>query len=199
MTWVPRTPKRSDFCGCPPCPLCFCWAGYDGLVDGMTKFTQDMLGAKKPSKNEEQVLKDAAEAIHVANLSLPERVDAELKEADRTQHIQRQADAMLAQQRAEAARPKAKAAGQCLDDMDLSELEKPKPKPEEYTITWGLPGFVSIFDEIIKRDMDKAFTQMFTASVDLAAPAKKDAKEIQADFAREKAKERMREMARAKR
>lgn len=31
MSWVPRIPMRPDFCGCPPCPWCYAWAGDERL------------------------------------------------------------------------------------------------------------------------------------------------------------------------
>lgn len=131
MSWVPRTPRPLDFCGCPPCPICFCWAGDDGLTDGMEKFARDMLGGKSPSADEKQVLQDAAQAIHVANLAAPARIDEELRAADKAQHMQRRADAFLAQKRDEAVRPSApkKDKRPTLDDLGPEVLEKPK-KPE---------------------------------------------------------------------
>ena len=65
--WVPRTPKRADFCGCPPCPLCYDWATdapagrvqdawVQEIISGMTKFTDDLLDGKEPTETEKETL-----------------------------------------------------------------------------------------------------------------------------------------------
>lgn len=146
MTWVVKKPKRSDFCGCPPCPLCFDWqteppaarvqdAWVQEIISGMSKFTEDMLGTKTPTANEIEVLNGAAEAIHVANLGFGERVDAEFKAADKAQHTERQMGDFLAKKREDAARPPVVEAKPCLDDMDLSKLNEPPPSASPVTFT----------------------------------------------------------------
>jgi hypothetical protein len=43
--WVPKVPRRPDFCGCPPCPLCYDWADEGKeVMQGFLKFCLDMLG-----------------------------------------------------------------------------------------------------------------------------------------------------------
>jgi hypothetical protein len=80
MGWVVKKPKRYDFCGCPPCPLCFVWQepappakteepkavakAKPKVVDGMVKLALDLLGREPTSDSEVSQLKDIAETIH---------------------------------------------------------------------------------------------------------------------------------------
>lgn len=204
MTWVVRIPKRSDFCGCPPCPLCYNWATeqpagrvqdkwVQEIIDGMSKFTEDMLGSKTPTANEQQVLKDAAEAIHVSNLGFHDRVDAELKAADAAQHTERQMADFLAKKREDAARPPEMKAGPCLDDMDLSKLNEPPPEPR---VTWvsyidSSSFFTSGYIEEAMKNISKGPSfEVFTEKVPLDD---RDKRRIQAEA---DAKKRMKAQAR---
>lgn len=218
--WVPRTPKRADFCGCPPCPLCYDWATdapagrvqdawVQEIISGMTKFTQDMLDGTAPTEAEEQVLKDAAEKIHVANLSRDERIAEEIRVADKAQHTARQMNAMLATKRSEAAVPKPLNTI-TLDGMDLSyveEEERRKKEPKIPSSPWtnDISGFTWIFDEMLRNDIARQFyipqSSFINFGMDLAKPAEpeapkltdKDRRRIQAE---DEAKKRMKLQAR---
>lgn len=198
MTWVPRTPKRADFCGCPPCPLCFDWAGDNGIVSGMDRFFQDMLGPKAPTANETEVLNDAAESIHVSNLGYSKRVDEQFKAADearRDAFAQQDADAFLARKRREAELPKPVVDTRpCLDDMDLSKLNDPKPQGiTPQGITWvsfdEASSYSSTAFSAMARNIDKQILEAFS----MPAPDDKERRRIQAEA---DAKKRMKEAAR---
>lgn len=200
MGWVIKTPKHPEFCGCPPCPLCFDWqteapAGrvqdswVQEIISGMTKFTGDMLGTKTPTPNEVEVLKGAAEAIHESNRTFGARVDAEFKAADEAQQTERQMSAFLAKKREDAARPPVKEVPACLDEMDLSKINDVPPQP--VILTWAnvMIGpsidFASLYADAAKA--------MASAELDRPKPDDKERREIQA---KEDAKKRMKAMAR---
>lgn len=127
MMWVPRTPKRADFCGCPPCPLCFCWAGGDKLMDGMDKFASDLLG-RDPNADEREILNRSAEKIHTGNLSRPVEIERQFREADESRGNEMQMEYFLKQKRIEAARPPPRKIDTrpTLDELGPEVFEKPK-------------------------------------------------------------------------
>lgn len=202
MTWVVRIPKRPDFCGCPPCPLCYNWATeppagrvqdkwVQEIIDGMSKFTQDMVGTKTPTANEAEVLNGAAEAIHAGNLSFGDRVDAEFKAADKAQHTARQMDDFLAKKRADAVRPPVVEAKPCLDEMDLSKLNDP-PIQTIPTYVSVFSNFNQVFAGQLQKDMERILFGM-----DVAEPMRQvDEKESRRIQAEADAKKRMKAQAR---
>jgi hypothetical protein len=198
--WVPRTPKRADFCGCPPCPICFCWAGGDTLTDGMDKFAQDVLGEPRaPTAAEKKILDESAERIHVGNLERAKQPEVPLDrealiaaadEADRRQGMQRQMSYFLKQKRQEAEHPAPKPLNTITcDGMDLSYIEeeerrKKDPKPKELVFTgWENIGnsimdtYMKDFERMVMRDMTRTMygTSSFFMIDDSAKPSKLDA------------------------
>lgn len=87
MGWVVKIPKRRDFCGLPPCPLCFDWVEEQPVtvtiqeiqaepvkIGGFDKFCLDMVG-KRPWDIQETVLRqleDEAEKIHKEKVNAPD-------------------------------------------------------------------------------------------------------------------------------
>lgn len=74
MPHVIKIPKRSDFCGCPPCGLCFDWVDDEPrapIVDGLVKMAEDVTGKPiaKVTEPELKVVKAAAQEIHERNLA----------------------------------------------------------------------------------------------------------------------------------
>lgn len=64
--WIVKIPKRYDFCGMPPCGLCFDWVeGESAPVDGIVKMARDVLGKESITEEEERQLIAAAEHVHV--------------------------------------------------------------------------------------------------------------------------------------
>lgn len=43
MSWVARVPMPRDFCGRPPCPLCFDWSEGESALSGLAKMALDLL------------------------------------------------------------------------------------------------------------------------------------------------------------
>lgn len=67
MAWEVRRPQRPDFCGCPPCPLCYVWVDENHVDLGISlqKFTQDLLQTEgKPTVAQLIEGKKAAQALH---------------------------------------------------------------------------------------------------------------------------------------
>lgn len=62
--WEIRQPQRPDFCGQPPCHLCFVWAGPDGNVEPEEKVAEDMLGRQAKNDLERVQIKQICEAAH---------------------------------------------------------------------------------------------------------------------------------------
>jgi len=64
--WIAVCPQPLDFCGRPPCPLCFEWKGGDEVVSGLRKMALDLL--QKPldglSKDELKELNGVARKMH---------------------------------------------------------------------------------------------------------------------------------------
>lgn len=163
--WVPRTPKRSDFCGCPPCPLCYDWATepptgrvqdawVQEIISGMTKFTGDVLEGKKPTESEKETLQKAAEKIHVANLNADRIYSDQLREADQAQNTQRQMDALLAAKRREAAAPKPLNTV-VLDGRDLSYVEEEERRKKEPAPV-QMVTFAKLAEQFRKQAADEA-------------------------------------------
>ena len=92
MPYVVRQPKRYDFCGCPPCPLCFDFvepapsvseripddaviprdllAPDAVVVDGLDKMAEVLLDKpiEEITKEEKAKVKDVAEDLHQGNI-----------------------------------------------------------------------------------------------------------------------------------
>lgn len=52
--WVPKTPRPGDFCGCPPCPICFDWADTDEeQFEAMRALVELFGGTVRTEKNME--------------------------------------------------------------------------------------------------------------------------------------------------
>lgn len=171
MTWVAKSPKPADFCGCAPCPHCFDWSSDGGLTNGMSRFTWDMLGGKTPNENETEILNSAAQSIHESNLKLDERIEQEFRERDEAKQVQMQADAFLADKRKETDRPKTKLNRRTCDDMDLSKINDP-PKPDMGSL---FPTAFPSFESSMLAEIMSAFGQYgpggsgFSASGDATA------------------------------
>jgi hypothetical protein len=148
--WVPRTPMRPDFCGCPPCPMCYCWAGDDGVVDGITKMTRDMLGDQKPTPAQKKQLKKGAELVHANNIARKESEQLQEQQRRDTEAVkwtEREANAFLTQRAKEKKRAKPRKVDPrpVLDNLDQKELEKrtrvPDRTPEPVSISeWVMPN-----------------------------------------------------------
>lgn len=70
--WIPNEPRRDDFCGRPPCGLCFHWKGGDGpSMSGFAKMALDLLQKRwqELSTCEKDQLRVIAAKIHKSGIS----------------------------------------------------------------------------------------------------------------------------------
>lgn len=84
--FVEKRPRREDFCGCPPCPICYDYVQpappraitiqeaetevmeepEPVVVDGLEKMATDLLG-RAPTEEERKIMKEAGERVHLNN------------------------------------------------------------------------------------------------------------------------------------
>jgi hypothetical protein len=176
--WVPRTPRRPDFCGCPPCPLCFDWAEDNRIESGMTKYIRDILGADRQSTaQEKKTLDDVAEKIHAANLARPQQIEEQVREQQEAQNTRWCAVgiAQLAKtRRIEAARPKPAPRAVTCDDIDVEkkiadlEAEEKEPAPLYGFGTIGAGSIVEMYEQELKKQTVTRQLMMTKAKEQLA-------------------------------
>jgi hypothetical protein len=74
--WVEKIPRRSDFCGCPGCGLCYDWATDEGAkVPGVVWVARELTGKKRVSRKDRAAVRKGAKAAH-ARLKKPPKVKA---------------------------------------------------------------------------------------------------------------------------
>lgn len=66
MAWVERVPRPMDFCGHPPCPRCYSWAGGDE-ASSLMQFAVGLLG-RAPDKKEFRKIDIIAARLHERGL-----------------------------------------------------------------------------------------------------------------------------------
>lgn len=177
MTWVARIPMRPDFCGCPPCPWCYAWAG-DEPCDGVTKMARDLLGGT-PTPVQVMQLEAGAQLVHANNLARKEADlvrEREAREAEELRWSERAANSFLERKAKEVVRPMRKVdLRPVLDDLDEKTLEErtkePEPVPERATVyTWAsmttaadsYKGYIEQMYRMQQAEIEKAMYQPFT-------------------------------------
>lgn len=73
MSWQPRSPMPPDFCGRPPCPKCYAWAGGDE-PRSLAQFALELLG-RAPTKDETKEAKKIATRLHREGLHVAAATD----------------------------------------------------------------------------------------------------------------------------
>lgn len=68
MSWQPRSPIPPDFCGRPPCPKCYAWAG-GSETQSLAQFAFELLG-RTPNKAETEQSEKIARRLHREGLSV---------------------------------------------------------------------------------------------------------------------------------
>lgn len=139
--WVPRTPKRADFCGCPPCPICYCWADGEKITDGVSKMIDNLIetmGGVQPTTDQRADLVKVADKIHVSNLARTKETEdriAAAKVAEEERWAGIRTEAFLKEKLREQAREKPKVDLRPTLDELPAEAFAEKPKEEIYTFT----------------------------------------------------------------
>lgn len=75
MSWMPRNPMPADFCGRPPCPKCYAWAGGDE-PQSLAQFAFELLG-RQANRDETREAKKIAAKLHKEGLSVTRAPDKE--------------------------------------------------------------------------------------------------------------------------
>lgn len=75
MSWQPRSPMPPDFCGRPPCPKCYAWAGGDE-PQSLAQFALELLG-RAPNKEETKEAAKIAKRMHKQGLNVSAAPDEE--------------------------------------------------------------------------------------------------------------------------
>lgn len=156
--YVVKIPQRSDFCGCPPCPLCYDWVepappveveireirggelvvdkelqvptGY--RIDGMRKMVEDILGENvTPTPEQKQQLLEGAMAVHVRNLERNKLTEKEaVQETVDESWVAKGVEALLTQRR-KAAENKSKPLNTVNIDSIADKVQEKDKVPEE--------------------------------------------------------------------
>jgi hypothetical protein len=198
--YIPRTPRPFDFCGCPPCPICFV-LGDDGgneIADGMIVFFKEILQADRiPTPEEKKALEEAAQRIHVANMNRHKLLDEELRAADTEQHTKRRVEDLLRAARREVKSAMKPLNTNVLDGRDLNfVLQQAEQQRIQKVMTIEMkltPEFVyGSRDDFMQPPVTEAKTQPSRA-----AAQREVEKQYREYMDRKVAELRMRKMARA--
>lgn len=149
--YVPKVPRRYDFCGCPPCGLCFDWvepvppeevkkedplappvdAGY--RIDGVRKMVEDIVGPNSTEEQRRQIYEGAV-LVHEKNLLNSKKTPLELNQEIIDQSFTAQGvESFLKQKRIEAAvvrKPVNTVTCDSIADEEAKKPEKEKVKEE---------------------------------------------------------------------
>jgi hypothetical protein len=132
MSWVPIIPKRSDFCGRPPCGLCYRWAGDEPAPDWIVERFRELISNPFaiPTPAQRVDIEIGAELAHsqLRNLEKPE--DWDEAQAERETALAFKADRANVRQRS-VKKVKRKPV---LDHIDLKKVDTtPKSKQAQVT------------------------------------------------------------------
>lgn len=151
--YVPKVPRRRDFCGCPPCGICFDWVepappkeveksdpidtsdpvatGY--RTDGVRKMIEEILGPDvTPTADQKAQIYEGAMLAHLYNLDQSKKTPQEAhQEIIDESFIRQGVEAFLKQKRIEAAVVRPPVNTRNLDDMADEIAKKEAEKKEE--------------------------------------------------------------------
>lgn len=160
--FVPKVPRRVDFCGCPPCPLCFDFVEptppvqvqeeepieapvlVEERVDGIVQMGKAVLG-RVPRPDEMPALLKAAETIHEQNklrVQDQQQADAARKRMHEERRVTMTVEAVIAakvkERNAPGPRPE-------LNPVNLDNMD-----PEKVKEACGLVAPVD--DDLLRRE-----------------------------------------------
>lgn len=73
--WLEITPRRPDFCGQPPCPICYRWGENNGVsMTGLERMSLELTGKflDELTETERTELQKVADRIHAGALMVPQ-------------------------------------------------------------------------------------------------------------------------------
>lgn len=103
--WIEITPRRPDFCGRPPCQICYRWGEDNGVsMSGLERMSLELTGKflDELTKTEKIELQKAADRIHSGALLVPPPMTEEPPQADLGMSDAAHLDGWLAQHKAPA-------------------------------------------------------------------------------------------------
>lgn len=182
--FVPKVPRRYDFCGCPPCGLCFDYVQpappvedntlEQMVVDGLIKMTEDLTGKAIAECTEAEVkqVKGIAEDMHNRNLvrqveGLPPDEDGAVFVNEKEElywlekNITMKREAQEKQKKYEAARAEKKPS---LDEInwgatdEAKGIEEEKQKEKEKELKKAAK--VEVSQEMRAREQQEAYNRM---------------------------------------
>lgn len=178
--WVVKKPKRFDFCGQPPCGLCFDWTEpmppvefrevrggelvvektepYEKTIDGMQKMTEDIMGVGvTPTPEQRKQIQQAAELIHLHNLN-KSKVTPEQAHKDTIEEVYtaRAVNAFLNQKAKEKAAEATKPKRDLRPTLDEIADKKEVPKNEEKEEISYKPSREARRNAFLKREAEMA-------------------------------------------
>jgi hypothetical protein len=145
MPWVVKLPKRSDFCGQPPCGLCFAWVDpiTAEQTDGVKKNAQDLTQKKRVTKKELAAVRKGLKAAHALKKEIAKRPQPDqaqlLAEFAQAQAI-RDESAFLrrAHAKAKARQVTASVVTVLLDNIEMPEEPQVVKKTKQIAVMNGL-------------------------------------------------------------
>jgi hypothetical protein len=140
--WVPKVPRRPDFCGCPPCPLCYDWVDENRVaMDGFLKFCLDMLGRTladalsrlpTPELREqfEKQMRELADRVHQDKVDASKADPFKDEFEKKALEMQLNAAAVIKERERKLTRP-ARKKTVLLDNLELDKVPTPAPKKKQ--------------------------------------------------------------------
>jgi hypothetical protein len=140
--WVPKVPRRPDFCGCPPCPLCYDWADENKeVMQGFLKFCLDMLGrtledalSRLPTPELrdqfEKQMRELADRVHQDKVDAAKTDPFKVNFEKRALEIQLRANAVIKEREKKLTRP-ARKKTVLLDNLELNKVPTPAPAKKQ--------------------------------------------------------------------
>lgn len=146
MSWVEKVPRRYDFCGCPPCGLCYDYvedlkdpAIEQAKIEGIAKMALDLLG-RMPTAPERQRLEEEADRAHAIKRSILDRKPPPI--SDLVEEYDKNQQEQYFNQQLAAAGGRARDAKELKREKTvlLDQIEMPKGPPYLPTGLWGATG-----------------------------------------------------------
>ena len=129
--YVERSPRRSDFCGCPPCPICYDPVIIDGEKAPTFQEVMSDIYGEGPMPQTEQEYEWAHVAAHQCRKELEQRADGEFfQEQDRVKMTQIQIDDLLRRAKKAAEAPKPLNTVN-LDDMPVEAVSRKQEEDQQ--------------------------------------------------------------------
>lgn len=129
IQYIERVPRRSDFCGCPPCPICYDPVITDEQQAPTFQDKMEQIYGEGPMPQTEQEYEWAHVAAHQCRQELKASPKGDFFEAAQAKMTQMQIDDLLKRQKKAREAPKPLNTVN-LDDMAAEAISTPEPASE---------------------------------------------------------------------